>query len=215
MTALTDVCIPVPQVRARATQQHREPAPGGLQAHCSCFCSWSPLQVFVHPLQRVDMRATVGQQSSTTLALAGGSVDRLVAAYSSAPGELLAAPGTLSLPAGGMSALGLVFTPRSLGQQRVSRGSGCQPGAVDTSFLSSCALLTSTPPAPNTHTQHVGAAALWRTVSAHDAMHCCCCRLAAGTGAPGGRQQPAAGARAAGVHGRPAATSPQADGGES
>lgn len=147
MTALTAVCMPVPRVRAGATQEHREPAPGGLQAHCSCFCSWSSLQVLVHPLQRVDMRATVGQQSSTTLAVAGGSVDRLVAAYSSAPGELLAVPGTLSLPAGGMPALGLVFTPRSLGQQRVSRGSGCQPGAVDTS---SCAMLTST--TPPTHT---------------------------------------------------------------
>lgn len=78
-------------------------------------------QVFVHPLQRVDMRATVGQQSSTTLAIAGGSADRLVAAYSSQPGELQATPAMLSLPAGGITALGLVFRPRSQGQQRVRR----------------------------------------------------------------------------------------------
>jgi hypothetical protein len=78
-------------------------------------------QVFVHPLQRVDMRATVGQQSSTTLAIAGGSADRLVAAYSSQPRELQATPAMLSLPAGGITALGLVFRPRSQGQQRVRR----------------------------------------------------------------------------------------------
>lgn len=118
------------------------------------------LQVFVQPLQRVDMRATVGQHSSTTLAVAGGSVDRLVAAYSSAPGELQTAPGTLSLPAGGMSALGLVFTPRSLGQQRVSRGS-CRRDAVDTS---SGAVLTYVYP-PHTHT------ARWRGSLVYAAAH--------------------------------------------
>jgi hypothetical protein len=80
--------------------------------------TWSP-QVFVNVLQRVDMRATVGQQSSTTLAISGGSSDRLVAAYSSQPGELQATPATLSLPAGGIAALGLVFKPRSWGHQRV------------------------------------------------------------------------------------------------
>jgi hypothetical protein len=85
---------------------------------CRCL-RLTCLQVFVHALRQVDMRATVGQQSSTTLAISGGSSDRLVAAYSSQPGELQATPGSLSLPAGGIAALGLVFKPRSWGHQRV------------------------------------------------------------------------------------------------
>lgn len=75
----------------------------------------------MHALQRVDMRATVGQHSSTTLAIAGGSVDRLVAVYSSQPAELQPTPASLQMPGGGLAALGLVYKPRSPGQQQVRR----------------------------------------------------------------------------------------------
>lgn len=67
------------------------------------------------------MHATVGQQSTTTLALSCGSADRLVAVYSSQPAELQPSPAVLSLPAGGgITALSLTFKPRFPGQQRVS-----------------------------------------------------------------------------------------------
>lgn len=78
------------------------------------------------------MRATIGQQSSTTLAIAGGSTDRMVAVYSSQPGELQASPAMLPLAAGGIAALGLVFKPRLQGQQRVRHGLLRGPGIEGT-----------------------------------------------------------------------------------
>jgi nephrocystin-4 len=78
------------------------------------------MQVFVHALQKVDMRAVVGQCSSTSLAVAGGTVQRQVACYSSHPDELQAAPDVMQLSAGGISALQLVFKPLHAGKEWVS-----------------------------------------------------------------------------------------------
>lgn len=79
------------------------------------------LQVFVHSLQKVDMRAEVGQTSSTSLAVAGGTAgDRQVVCYSSNPTEVQPAPAVLKLPAGGLSALQLVFKPCKAGKEWVS-----------------------------------------------------------------------------------------------
>jgi hypothetical protein len=78
------------------------------------------MQVFVHALQKVDMRAVVGQSSSTSLAVAGGTMQRQVACYSSHPDELQAAPNVMQLSAGSISALQLVFKPLHAGQEWVS-----------------------------------------------------------------------------------------------
>jgi nephrocystin-4 len=79
------------------------------------------MQVFVHALQKVDMRAVVGQSSSTSQAVAGGTMERQVACYSSHPDELQASPSVLQLSAGGISALQLVFRPLYAGKEWVSR----------------------------------------------------------------------------------------------
>jgi hypothetical protein len=79
------------------------------------------MQVFVHALQRVDMRAVAGQSTSTSLAVAGGTVERQVACYSSHPDELQVSPDVLQLSAGGISALQLVFKPLHAGRDWVSR----------------------------------------------------------------------------------------------
>lgn len=86
-----------------------------------CVCVAPPhAQVFVHALQKVDMRAVVGQSSSTSLAVARGTVERQVACYSSHPDELQASPSVLQLPAGGISALQLVYKPLHAGREWVS-----------------------------------------------------------------------------------------------
>eukprot|EP00775_Hariotina_reticulata_P006048 gene6048-6286_t len=74
-------------------------------------------QVFVHALRKVDMRAVTGQSCSTSLAVGGGMADRQVAAFSSHPLDLQPFPQQLTLPAGGVSALSLVFRPLEPGQE--------------------------------------------------------------------------------------------------
>lgn len=77
--------------------------------------------MLVHALRKVDMRTVVGQSCSTSLAVAGGAANRRVACYSSHPAELQPQPQLLQLPAGGICALGLAFTPAAPGQQQVRR----------------------------------------------------------------------------------------------
>lgn len=86
-----------------------------------CCCD----QVCIYAMQRLDMRAVVGQQATTSLALAApahGSSPLVVACYSADPTVLAVSPATLELPAapanGGDStaALSLTFTPSLPGQ---------------------------------------------------------------------------------------------------
>lgn len=84
------------------------------------------LQVFVHALQKVDMRAVVGQTCSTSLAVAGGTAgDRQVVCYSSNPAELHVTPAVMSLTAGSISALHLTLKPYKCGQELVSLQTMC------------------------------------------------------------------------------------------
>lgn len=77
----------------------------------------------MHALQKVDMRAVVGQNSSTSLAVAGGTAgDRQVVCYSSNPVEVQPSPAVLKLPAGGISALLLMFKPCKAGKEWVGLG---------------------------------------------------------------------------------------------
>jgi len=87
------------------------------------FCA-AAHQVFVHTLRKVDMRAVVGQSCSTSLAVGGGLADRQVAVYSSHPLALQASPQQLTLPAGRVSALSLVFSPLEPGQEWVRQCPG-------------------------------------------------------------------------------------------
>ena len=46
------------------------------------------LQVFVHSLRKVDMRAMIGQTSTASVVVRGAMMSRRVAAYASHPDEL-------------------------------------------------------------------------------------------------------------------------------
>jgi hypothetical protein len=102
------------------------PAGQGVRAHVWLYADSmraKPLQswaVAIQPLQRVDMRARIGQQARSSLAIAGGSTSGLLAAHSAAPDVLAVAPALLEVPAGGVGVLTLAFSPRTPGQQWVS-----------------------------------------------------------------------------------------------
>lgn len=76
----------------------------------------------MHALQKIDMRAVVGQVSSTSLAVAAGTAgQRQVVCYSSNLAELQPTPAVLELPVLGIAALNLTFKPLRAGKQWVGR----------------------------------------------------------------------------------------------
>lgn len=95
--------------------------PHGTTVHCEH-------KVFVHALQKVDMRGVVGHPSSTSLAISGGTADRQVVCYSSHPDELQAVPQSLVLPAKTVYALALNFRPLHPGCEWVSAGMAAADG---------------------------------------------------------------------------------------